>query len=31
MSGFYGCIYNFNVDYDAISVDDVLDIQLLLF
>ena len=26
-TGFNGCVYDFNVDYDAIAVDDILDIH----
>ena len=26
-NGFYGYIYDFNVDYDAIAVDDILGIH----
>ena len=28
--GFYGCVYDFSVDYDAISDDDILDIHKYL-
>ena len=26
-TGFNGCVYDFNVDYDATAVDDILDIH----
>ena len=26
-TGFNGCVYDFNVDHDAIAVDDILDIH----
>ena len=26
-TGLKGCVYDFNVDYDAIEVSDILDIQ----
>ena len=26
-TGFYGYFYDFNVDYDAIAIDDISDIQ----
>ena len=26
-AAFNGCVYDFSVDYDAIAVDDILDIQ----
>ena len=29
-TGLYGCIYDFIVDYDAIAVDDILDIHKYL-
>ena len=29
-TGFNGCVYDFNVDYDAIAVDDILDIHSYL-
>ena len=29
-TGFNGCIYDFSVDYDAIAVDDMLDIRKYL-
>ena len=29
-TGFYGYVYDFSVDYDAISVDDILDIYKYL-
>ena len=29
-TGFYGYVYDFSVDYKAISVDDILDIQKYL-
>ena len=29
-SGFNGCVYDFSVDYDAIAVDDILDIHIYL-
>ena len=29
-TGFYGCVYDFSVDWDAIAVDDVLDIHKCL-
>ena len=29
-TGVNGCIYDFSVDYDAIAVDDVLDIRKYL-
>ena len=28
--GLYGYVYDFSVDYDAISVDDILDIHKYL-
>ena len=28
--GFYGYVYDFSVDYDAIAVDDILDIHKYL-
>ena len=27
-TGLYRYVYNFSVDYDAITVDDILDIQI---
>ena len=29
-TGFYGCFYDFSIDYDAIAVDDILDIPKYL-
>ena len=29
-TAFYGCVYDFNVDYDAIAVDDILDLHKYL-
>ena len=29
-TGFNGCVYDFSVDYDAIAVDDILDIHKYL-
>ena len=29
-TGLNGCVYDFSVDYDAIAVDDVLDIHKYL-
>ena len=29
-TGFYGYVYDFSVDYDAIAVDDILDIRKYL-
>ena len=29
-TGFYGSVYDFSVDYDAIAVNDVLDIHKYL-
>ena len=29
-AGFYGYVYDFSVDYDAIVVDDILDIHKFL-
>ena len=29
-TGFYGCVFHFSVDYDAIAVDDILDIHKYL-
>ena len=29
-TGFYGYVYDFNVDYDAIAVDDILDFHKYL-
>ena len=29
-AGFYGYVYDFIVDYDAIAVDDILDIHKYL-
>ena len=26
-TGFYGHVYDFSIDYDAIAVDDILDIH----
>ena len=27
-TGFNGCVYDFSVDYDAIAVDDIVDIHI---
>ena len=29
-TGFYGYVYSFNVDYDTIAIDNILDIQKYL-
>ena len=29
-NGFYGYVYDFSVDYDAVTVDDILDIHKYL-
>ena len=29
-AGFYGCAYDFSVDYDVIAVDEILDIHKYL-
>ena len=29
-AAFNGCVYDFSVDYDAIAVDDILDIHKCL-
>ena len=29
-AAFNGCVYDFSVDYDAIAVDDILDIHKYL-
>ena len=29
-TGLNGCVYDFSVDYDAIAVDDILDIKYLM-
>ena len=30
-TGFYGYVYDLSVDYDAIAVDDILEIHQYLF